>query len=253
MQRSQAILFLVLGLVVLGFVGEIVPLYTDWLWFQEVGYTEVFLTTLGFRGSLFTAVAVVVLVFLYGNLTFAARRARPDVLWELEDQLGLPGRVVIEPIIRRFLPVVLAFIAFTAGMRASARWETVLQYINAVPFGTSDPLFGRDLGFFVFALPFWRMALGWATALVIGTLVLTVVIYVLQRSLVLTARGPRLAVGARRHLLLLGAVFLALPPVGFWFDRFGLLYSPRAVVSERPTPISTPRCRCSERWRSWPP
>src|SRR5712692_9962080 len=118
MQRSQAILLLVLGLIALGFVGEIVPLYTDWLWFQEVGYTEVFVTTLEFRGSLFTTVAVVVLVFLYGNLTFAARRARPDVLWELEDQLGLPGRVVIEPIIRRFLPVVLAFIEIG---RASCR------------------------------------------------------------------------------------------------------------------------------------
>src|SRR5438046_4115626 len=123
MQRSQAALFLVLGLVALGLVGEIVPLYTDWLWFQEVGYTGVFLTTLKLRGSLFTAVAVVVLVFLYGNLTFAARRARPDVLWELDDQLGLPGRVVIEPIIRRFLPVVLPCIAFASGWRASGRGE----------------------------------------------------------------------------------------------------------------------------------
>ncbi|OLC00147.1 MAG: hypothetical protein AUH30_03300 [Candidatus Rokubacteria bacterium 13_1_40CM_68_15] len=230
MQRSHAILFLVLGLVVLGLVGEIVPLYTDWLWFQEVGYTEVFLTTLKLRGSLFTAVAVVVLTFLYGNLTFAARRARPDVLWELEDQLGLPGRVVIEPIIRRFLPIVLAFIAFASGLRASARWETLLQYLSAVPFGTTDPLFGRDLGFFVFTLPFWRMVVGWATVLVIGTLVLTVVIYVLQRSLVLTARGPRLAAGARSHLLLLGCVFLSLAAIGFWLDRFELLYSPRGVV-----------------------
>ena len=230
MQRSHAILFLVLGLVVLGLVGEIVPLYTDWLWFQEVGYTEVFLTTLKLRGSLFTAVAVVVLAFLYGNLTFAARRARPDVLWELEDQLGLPGRVVIEPIIRRFLPIVLAFIAFASGLRASARWETLLQYLSAVPFGTTDPLFGRDLGFFVFTLPFWRMVVGWATVLVIGTLVLTVVIYVLQRSLVLTARGPRLAAGARSHLLLLGCVFLSLAAIGFWLDRFELLYSPRGVV-----------------------
>ena len=48
-----------------------------------------------------------VLVFLGANLTFAARTAAPDVLWELEDQLGLPGRVVIEPLIRRFLPIVL--------------------------------------------------------------------------------------------------------------------------------------------------
>src|SRR5712692_11873623 len=118
MGRSRAAFLLILALFLLGFVGQIVPLYTDWLWFEEVGYVAVFLKILSLRGTLFTAVAVGVLVFLYANLTFAARRARPDVLWELEDQLGLPGRVVIEPIIRRFLPVVLAFIEIG---RASCR------------------------------------------------------------------------------------------------------------------------------------
>ncbi|HEV8640028.1 MAG TPA: UPF0182 family protein [Methylomirabilota bacterium] len=230
MRRSQTAVLLVLVLLVLGLVGQIVPLYTDWLWFQEVGYVQVFLTTLWYRGTLFTAVALGVLVFLYANLTFAARTARPDVLWELEDQLGLPGRVVIEPLLRRFLPIVLAFISFTSGLRASAHWETVLGYLNAVPFNTTDPLFGRDLAFFVFTLPFWRLLSGWATALVVGTLLLTVLVYVLQRSLVLTARGPRLAAGARAHLLVLGALLLALAGVGFWLDRFELVYSPRSVI-----------------------
>src|ERR1041384_6136650 len=110
MGRARAAVLLVLALVVLGFVGQIVPLYTDWLWFQEVGYVGVFLKILSLRGSLFTAVAVGGLVFLSGNLTFAARTARPDVLWELEDQLGLPGRVIIEPLIRRVLPIVLTVI-----------------------------------------------------------------------------------------------------------------------------------------------
>jgi uncharacterized membrane protein (UPF0182 family) len=228
--RSRAALLLVLGLVVLGLVGQVVPLYTDWLWFHEVGYTQVFLSILSFRGSLFTAVAVAVLLVLWANLTYAARRARPDVLWELEDQLGLPGRVVIEPLIRRFLPVVLLLISFASGIRASAQWETVLGYLNAVPFRTADPLFGQDLALYVFTLPFWRLLNGWATSLVTGTLVLTLVIYVLQRSLVLTARGPRLAGGARTHLLVLGAVLLALIGAGFWLDRFELLYSPRGMV-----------------------
>src|SRR6266851_5035857 len=150
MGRSRAAFVLILVLFVLGFVGQIVPLYTDWLWFEEVGYVAVFLKILSLRGSLFTAVAVGVLVFLYANLTFAARTARPDVLWELEDQLGLPGRVVIEPLIRRFLPIVLLVIAFGSGLRASGRWQTALGYLNAVPFGTADPVFGRDLAFFVF-------------------------------------------------------------------------------------------------------
>src|SRR4029077_7955442 len=171
-----------------------------------------------------------VLFSLSRTLPFAPGTARPDVLWELEDQLGLPGRVVIEPLIRRFLPMVLLLIAFASAMRASARWQTVLAYLNAVPFGSPDPLFGRDLAFFVFDLPMFRMLLGWGTTLVIATLVLTVVIYVLQRSLVLTSRGPRLAAGARSHLLVLGALLLVLVGVGFWLDRFELVYSARGAV-----------------------
>jgi uncharacterized membrane protein (UPF0182 family) len=230
MARSQTIVLLILALIVLGLVGQIVPLYTDWLWFQEVGYRQVFVSVLSYRGGLFTVVAVGVLVFLWANLTFAARTARPDVLWELEDQLGLPGRVVIEPLIRRFLPVVLALVSFASGMRAANRWEIVFSYLNSVPFGTNDPVFDRDLGFFVFTLPFWRLVLGWASTLVAGTILLTLVIYVLQRSVMLTAQGPRLAAGARGHLLVLGALQLLVIGVGFWLDQYELLYSPRGVV-----------------------
>ena len=230
MNRPQPIVILVFAFVALGLVAQLIPLYTDYLWFQELGYSQVFVTTLGMRGTLFAIVALVVALFLWANLTFAARTAAPDVLWELEDQLGLPGRVVIEPLIHRFMPAVLSLIAFVSGLRASAAWETVLGYLNRAPFRTTDPLFGRDLEFFVFVLPFWRLVHGWATALVVGTLVLTVLISVLQRSLVLTARGPRLAAAARTHLLGLAAVLLGLKAVGFWLDRFELVFSPRGVV-----------------------
>src|SRR5688572_30847076 len=141
MQRPQPLLFLIVGFLALGVLAQVIPLYTDWLWFGEVGYTQVFLTTLSLRGWLFAAVMIGVLVFLYANLTFAARTAAPDVIWELEDQLGLPGRVVIEPLIRRFLPVVLIAISLVAGLRATVHWETVLGYLNAVEFGRTDPLF----------------------------------------------------------------------------------------------------------------
>jgi uncharacterized protein len=230
MRSSQPLAYLVIALVVLALLLQLVPLYTDWLWFQEVGYSQVFLTTLSLRGSLFAAVALVVALFLWANLTFAARTAAPDVLWELEDQLGLPGRVVIEPLIRRFLPIVLLIIAIMSGLRATAHWETVLGYLNGSAFGNKDPVFGFDLGFFVFFLPFWRLVHGWAIALVAGTAVLTLAVYVLQRSFVLTTRGPRLAAGARTHLLLLGAALLALKAVGFWLDRYEIVFSPRGIV-----------------------
>jgi uncharacterized protein len=230
MRRPQPLVLLVVVVVGLGLLAQVVPFYTDWLWFGEVGYTNVFWITLSLRGGLFTAVAVGALIFLWANLAFAARTAAPDVLWELEDQLGLPGRVVIEPLIRRFLPVVLTLIAIVSGLRASGHWEILLGYANARPFGTTDPLFEYDLGFYVFTLPMWRLVHGWALGLVAGTMLLTLVLYVLQRSLVLTTRGPRLAGAARTHLLTLGALLLGLKAVGFWLDRFDVVFSARGVV-----------------------
>src|SRR3989449_2623112 len=115
-------------------------------------------------------------------------------------------------------------------MRAPVHWETVLGYFTATPFGAPDPLFGYDLSFFVFVLPLWRLVHGWAITLVTATIVLTVAIYVLERGLVRTSRGPRLAAGARSHLLVLAALALGLKAIGFWLDRFELVFSPRGIV-----------------------
>ena len=230
LRRPRLGLWLLLGFILLSLFGQAVPLYTDWLWFQEVGFTTVFTTRLQLSGWLFIGLGAVVFVFLFINLSVAARTAPPDVLWELEDQLGLPGRAILEPLVRRLLLPVIAVIAFFAGARATGSWPTVLEYVNRTPFNQTDPLFGRDLGFYFFVLPFWRLLYAWSTALVAGTLILVAAVYVLQRSLVLTARGPRLAAGARTHLLGLAAVLLLVRAVGFWLDRFDLLYAPRGFV-----------------------
>jgi uncharacterized membrane protein (UPF0182 family) len=223
-------LWLLLAFIILAGVGQAVPLYTDWLWYGEVGYTQVFTTVLTLRGWLVLGAGGIVFIFLYANLWMAARTAAPDVLWELDDQLGLPGRAVLEPLIRRVLVPAVAVIALLSGIRASASWDMLLRYLNATPFGVADPLFGRDLAFFVFELPLWRFIYGGALTLVMGTLVLSIATYVLLRSLVLTAQGPRMAVGARNHLLGLAAFALVLRAIGFWLDRYELLYSPRGVV-----------------------
>jgi len=229
-RRVRPAFWLLILFLVLGVVGQVVPLYTDWLWFHEVGFPQVFTSILTLRGWLVIGLGLAVFVLLFVNLSVAARTAPPDVIWELEDQLGLPGRAILEPLVRRLLLPVIAVIAFFSGVRASAAWDTVIEFVNATPFGAVDPLFGRDLGFYIFELPFWRLLYGWAMALVVGTLILTAAVYVLQRSLVLTARGPRLAAGARTHLLGLGALLLGLRAVGFWLDRYELLYSRRGVV-----------------------
>ncbi|HTX53792.1 MAG TPA: UPF0182 family protein, partial [Candidatus Baltobacteraceae bacterium] len=92
-----------LGIILLNVAGQILPLYTDYLWFQEVKLLSVFTTILALKGLLTLIGMVIVAGFVYVNVRLAARSAGGDVLVELEDPLGLPSRLIIEPLFRRFL------------------------------------------------------------------------------------------------------------------------------------------------------
>jgi uncharacterized membrane protein (UPF0182 family) len=127
------------------------------------------------------------------------------------------------------VPVTLA-VALLVGLTARSEWQTVLAYRNAQPFGLADPIFNRDVGFYVFRLPLWRRGLEWGSLLVGCTLLVTALLYFLGRVLVLTARGPVITARARAHLLVLLALLLFAKATDFWLDRFELLYSQRGAV-----------------------
>jgi len=226
---GRAVLILLAVLVGLAAI-EGVPFYTDWLWFEEVGYASVFLRVAALRGGLLLGVGLASYLFLSLNLRAAVRARPPDVFWELEEPLGLPSRVVLEPFLRRLAAPVTLALALLVGLSASADWQTALLYRHAQPFGVADPLFDRDVGFYVFHLPLWHRVLEWV--LVIGALALvaTALVYFLGRVLVLTARGPVITARARAHLLVLLALLLFAKAADFWLDRFELLYSQRGAV-----------------------
>jgi uncharacterized membrane protein (UPF0182 family) len=221
---------LVAVLVAIAGLGQGVGLYTDWLWFQEVGYTGVFVTMLLTRAILVAAAAVAVFTVLYVNARLAARRAAPDVLWELDNQLRLPAYGAIQAATGRALPLVLAPVALVIGLGAAGSWSVVLGWFHQGAFGATDPLFERDIGFFVFGLPFWRLLVSWATGLLVGALLVTVLMYVLRGSVVLTERGLRVGLTARNHLLALAGLFLLVKAADFWLDRYELVYSRRGAV-----------------------
>ena len=227
--RLRPAALVVIGVVLLAGL-EAVPFYTDWLWFAEVGYVPVFLKTAALRGSLLVVAGLVAYLFLSLNLRAAVRARPPDVFWELEEPMGLPSRVVLEPLLTRLITPVVAAVALGLGLAASAEWLTLLLYQAAQPFGVADPLFGQDVGFYVFRLPFWQELLGWGFRLVGLTLLGTALVYFLGRVLVLTARGPVITARARAHLLGLVALLLGAKALDFYLDRFDLLYSQRGGV-----------------------
>ncbi len=217
--------------VLLNVAGQVLPLYTDYLWFQEVKLVSVFTTVLGLKLLLGIAGGLIVALFLYLNVWLAARPTSGDVLVELEDPLGLPSRLVIEPLVRKFLLPGALVLGFLAAMQAASEWETVLRFLNAQPFNAVDPLFGRDIGFYVFRLPLLEALYGWAMFLLGATLFLVLATYVLHRGVQITPQGPMLATRVRTHLLTLGALLLVVKAGGYYLDTFSLLTSVRGIVS----------------------
>ena len=151
-RRKNVLLF---GLVLIFTAMVVLPaiprVLADWWWFKEIGYQIVFTRELTTRGLLFLTGAGLTALVLYINLAFAQRRIVPH---PLVLRVGQPvPDVNIPALLRRFsLPVVLG-LALIGGIAANSAWETVLQAIHGTPFGISDPVFGRDIGYYVFTLP----------------------------------------------------------------------------------------------------
>jgi len=181
--RGRAtVVVLVLGLPILLAYAAARTL-PDALWFHELGQSDVFRRIVMAKVEFRSLVAGLVGGFLWANLAIGCRTT-----WVVRRRSGVLALVAVS------LAVGGLFASAAAG-----HWQTYLLWRHRQAFGVVDPVHGKDIGFFVFELPMWRLIYGWATALVAGTLVLTAAVYVLQRSLVLTAHGPRLAASARTH------------------------------------------------------
>lgn len=212
------------------FLGYALALYTDYLWFQEVRFPAVFTTILWSKVLLGAAAGLAFAILVYFNVRLAARMQGGDVLTELEDPLGLPSRLVIEPLFRRFLLPGALILGVMAALQAGSQWETVLRFLNAQPFGVSDPLFGRDIGFYVFHLPLYAMLSSWGLIGLGLTTALVAATYVLHRGIRLTPQGVRVLPGARAHLLGLAAGILIVKAAGYHLDAYELLFGAGGVL-----------------------
>jgi len=194
-------------------------LYTDWLWFGEVGHTPVFLTILRTQITLFVVVFVLSTLWLALNLRHAiASLGDMRAVFTTREglELTVPGRRQLQGLAR----AAAALLSVLVGLFAAGQWETWLAWRYALPFGDTDPLLGHDVAFYVFSLPFQQLLRGLLQTLVAVTALAAAGVYLLAGSMTSRFAGKlALASGARRHLALLGAVFFLLLAWGAWLQR----------------------------------
>ncbi len=205
--------------------------YTDWLWFGEVGYLRVFWVPFLSRVMVALVVGAALWLLLYANLRPVLRSASADII-EMQRRGGAyrPARPRWRGLAPGWWGWLLAGIAFVAGLSASSEWVMFQQFLHATAFGASDPLFGRDVGFYVFRLPVYRFL---AEGLFVWLGIIAVGVALGYGSVYgrLMLSGVWLAPsGVRAHLsLLLGAAVLV-RGWGFWLDTFDLVYSSRGAA-----------------------
>ncbi|MEX1185240.1 MAG: UPF0182 family protein [Gemmatimonadaceae bacterium] len=214
------VLFIVLFF---GLIPWLVGAITDWLWFREIGYATVFWTDLNARAALFGIGGLLTFAFLYGNLRLAQRGPVTQPIL-LANPTGPPVDLVA--IIGKLALPLAAVLAFLFGISLSALWLTVLQGMNGVAVGAADPIFGRDVGYYLFTLPLAAAALNVLVSLTVLSLLVTTAMYWVRGDLILPPRRTSVERNAAFHLGGLLAFLFLLIAIRLWAVRVpGLLYS----------------------------
>ncbi|HUW02563.1 MAG TPA: UPF0182 family protein, partial [Acidimicrobiales bacterium] len=220
----------VLLFILLTSLRGIAGFYTDFLWFESLGFEGVFTGVLGAKIALAVIFIGLFFVAMWVNLLIADRIApkfRPpgpeeEMIERFEELVGER-----QGLLRVLISL---FFALTVGVGASDQWEEWILFTNGSDFGINDPQFGTDIGFYVFRLPFLSFVAGWAFAALLIILIVTSVAHYLNGGIRVQAPGPRVTSQVKAHLSVLLGLLALVRAVGYWLQRFELTVSTRGTV-----------------------
>ena len=158
--------FLIVSVLAAIFFGGRTALsyYVDVLWFDSLGYRDVFWKTLGLQWGIFAVFAAATFIVLFGSFLALKRAHLPDLPPGHTILIGgQPVKLPVEPVLRVIALVVSLVIAAATGGAMTGEWPTLALFWFAprTSGGIVDPIFGKPLNFFLFALPAWQLIAGW--------------------------------------------------------------------------------------------
>ena len=230
--RVRAVLAVVAVGVVVALVSArgVAGLYTDYLWFDSLGFTSVWTGLVWDKVGLVVAFAALFFALVWVNLLIANRLA-PQVRATGPEEDALAGvHEVLDRhpgVVRAVLALVLAVVF---GIGVGGQWNEWILFRNHVPFGVDDALFGRDVGFYVFQLPFLTFLTDWLFVAVAVVAVVTAAAHYLNGGIRAQVPGVRVTAGVKAHLSVLLAALALVKAASYYLDRFELTFSTRGVV-----------------------
>ena len=230
--RGWMIALLVVLLVLLFGLRGFAGFWTDWLWFSSVGQGDTWTRLLGAKVLPALVFVVVFFVIMLVNLVIADRLGPRLPVGPVtpEDEMVGRYRTATARYHGRIRVAVAVFFALIAGIGVSAQWKEWVLFTHRVDFGKTDPQFHRDIGFYVFTLPFVRFIADWLFAGLVIVLLVTAVAYYLNGGIRFQSPTERVSPQVKAHLSVILAVMALVKTAQYWFGRFELSFSTRGAV-----------------------
>ena len=227
------------GLLVLLILWSVVSIYPDWLWFENLDFSMVFWTMLvskfGFGIVIWFLLIIIIAINLYAAKRINAGEGRPKALGDeggYFSQLGLSGRGL-----NLILAAFILLLSFIIASKGSYQWDVILRYWYQQPFGSDDPIFKKDIGFYLFSLPFYLLIWKGLLVFFFAAGLITIALYLKDGAVQIIEEiaqaedkpvsMPKIVISpkAKKHLVLLGGIIVLLLAWGYYLKIYGLLYS----------------------------
>lgn len=228
--RSAKVVAGIALLVVILFGRKALRFWSEWLWFQSLGYESVFTTQLTTKIALGVLVGAVFFALVYGNMALA-RKLSPGALRPMgSNVIYLRAHPYLERYLYAVMGVAVLAAALVVGRTGADQWASVLRFLHAQPFGATEPVFHKDVGFYIFRWPFLRWAYNQLTLALLLSLAGSAALYLASSALRVTNGRLYLAPAARAHGAMLFALLFFAKAWGYVLQSYGVLFSTRAVA-----------------------
>ena len=214
---------IVVLIILLASLRTLADIYTDGLWFSSVGFHNVFSTLLVIKLGLFGVFGAIFFVVMWVNLIACDRLASDELGAVQKDEVVRRYQQFVRPYAGRLYIVLALVMALIAASGTIGEWQNWILFRHGGNFGIEDPQFHKDIGFYVFKLPFMNFVVDWTLAILIVTLIVSVVFHYLNGG-ILPQRGiPRARPAVKAHLSVLGALIALTKAAGYVLQRWGLV------------------------------
>ena len=227
------IVLAVVLIVALYLFGLFINYYGDWLWFKNMGYSSVFDTMIVSQVVSFVIFFLVFVLFAAIQVQLAYKKGgltRNNMFLREDDPRALMLPLYKGKRVLWFWAVVLLFFGVVMGNSASGHWNQFLQFLHPSHFGITEPVFGKDAGFYIFQLPVYQFITGWYLFMVALSAIMVLFSYYLDNAFGMQGNSFRISPHVKHHMIQLAGFFSLGISSLFLMKLYNLLYSSNGVA-----------------------